>query len=251
MKESNALMDQFWANVTKAVENHSSLRDDILKGHEIWCAVVMKVAGISPGWKKFMDSIPPEQWPKHVDGGEEMKKWENEAYEHSKTINFARKMEPYLQSEELESFFIEELGNHAKGKNVTMMLRDINARFVRESAVAIGSIVAKQITKGNNNALNTIGDGLNNLAKGRAFKPKAGRAKSSRQIEVLFAFHDLKRQGIEKPSQVEVKKHLAAQGDPIGKEMLSRIFDELGLKEEASDAREAKSQAGERKRKRT
>lgn len=248
MKRVNPMMDQFWDNVTKAVEDSAAMRDDILKGHEVWHAVVMKVAEISPKWERFMDSIPTEQWPNHLKGGEGMKKWEAEAYEHSKTINSARKMEPYLQSEELEAFFIEQLGDHAKGKNVTKILRDINARFVRGSAVAIGSIVAKQITKGNYNALNTIGDGLNNLAKGRAFKPKAGRAKSSRQIEVLFAFYHLKKSGVECPSQKEVAEFMASSGKSISKGKLSDLFTEMELNTEKNDARRATSQAGKRRR---
>jgi hypothetical protein len=251
MKEVHLSSEQLRAGFIKLIEEYTSMRDDFLIDQGFWKAAVMRVAGISPEWERFMDSIPSKQWPNHLDGGEGMKEWEAEAYEHGAKLIFARKMKPYLQSEELEAFFVEHFGDPVKGKLATMAMRDISTRFVRESAIAIGSIVEKQVFMGNYNALNIIGDGLSNLAEGRNFKPQAGQKKSGRRLQVVFAFNALKQKGIGNPSQDEVRKFLAAQGDPISKGMISRLFDELGLKDEGSDAREALSQAGKRKRKRT
>jgi hypothetical protein len=118
---------------------------------------------------------------------------------------------------------------------------------IKAAAGAIGAIVAKQVFKGNYGALITISEGLANLEAGQEFKPQAGREKSNRPALVELALRQLQSRGIKEPSQDELIAHLASAGVHISKGQMSKIVDELGLKNPASDARKGTSQARKRK----
>ncbi len=179
---------------------------------------------------------------------EGMKKWEAEAFKNSAIITVARQVESAEELEKMKGALID-------GENAVQQAKSINADIIRNAAVAIGSIIANRIIKGDYGALNVIGDGLANLKAGRDFKhkPKAGRAKNnSADIIADMAFRHLQKEGIESPSQSEVLEFINANTSrPTTKDKLCKSFDRLGLKGKASDAREALSQAGKRKRKRT
>lgn len=119
----------------------------------------------------------------------------------------------------------------------------------KDSIQRVCTIIGHQILKGNFDAPRLVSEGLKNFEMGKSFRLRAGRKRSSDHEIVLTFFHAIKAHTkCEAPSQSEVAKQLARLGVTMKADRLSKIFDELGLKSLASDAREAQSDAGKRKR---
>jgi hypothetical protein len=118
-----------------------------------------------------------------------------------------------------------------------------------EKAVnAIGVLVSEALLKGEYCKLRIISQGLVNLQNDKGFIAKRGRRKSNDYALVLIAFFELQKEGITQPSQTEVAERLRLHGCDIPSEQLSKAFGKLELKQLSSDAREAASLAGKRKR---
>jgi hypothetical protein len=115
-------------------------------------------------------------------------------------------------------------------------------------ASEIGELVARELAKGNFKMPRIISEGLLNLQNGKPFKVKRGPKSSNDYPLVLITFYLLKKEGITQPSQSEVAERLRVHGCEITAPQLSKAFGDLELKQLSSDAREAASTAGKRKR---
>lgn len=115
------------------------------------------------------------------------------------------------------------------------------------AAAEVGLIMAARLLKGDFGALRIASAGLLNIKAGKPFKARPGRKESHDSLDVFIAFLYLEQDG-NRPSQAEVKSYLEAQGKRIRRDRISRAFAEHDLKERASDAREAISAAGQRRR---
>lgn len=111
-------------------------------------------------------------------------------------------------------------------------------------------VIAEQLIAGNYNALHTIADGMNNLAKGNSFKASPGPKRSKDKERVMTSIALLQASGIPSPSQLEVRTHLADRKHNISRAQVQAIFDSLGLNTEESDTRRNDSAAAKRKKSR-
>jgi hypothetical protein len=198
------------------------------------------VVGIKPKTFLWLDVLVlPDLQTNALSNNDFRDEWEREAYEYCQTKLIVEKVMAAAT----------ELAPHieAINRNLADILK--LCRLQRKTAIAaLAGITGKQMLKGNSDAAKVIADGLANMEKGNAFRPKTGPKKSADMFLTLLAFQDLKQGGVAEPSQTEVGKHLESKGFPIGKDRLSKNFDALGLSEQASDSREAMSKSGKRRR---
>lgn len=109
----------------------------------------------------------------------------------------------------------------------------------REAAAKqIGEIIARQLALRRFDAPRIVSEFLLNLQAGKPLKAKPG-PKSQLKGSVLLAITILRLAGLERPSQRDVKEYLRQAGVSISDDQLSKIFDSLGFKERAGDARRA------------
>jgi hypothetical protein len=122
--------------------------------------------------------------------------------------------------------------------------------FIESQAASIGRFITEQLTARNYRAARMIIDGLLNLRDKRPFKATAGRQLSKTRWAVMEAYRQLEQNGrVERPSRIEVRDWLKKwMNIRISADRLSKLFDELGLKQQASDARVNTSEAGKRRR---
>lgn len=110
--------------------------------------------------------------------------------------------------------------------------------LVKRLSEEIGALVAEQLAKGNYDAPRAISEGLMRLQEGKEFKKTKQRRLSIRdQMLVLMAYHLLQKIGCKNPPQADVLAALEIMGAPMRKDRVSKIFDALGLKNVARDAR--------------
>jgi hypothetical protein len=116
-----------------------------------------------------------------------------------------------------------------------------------KAAHDIGEHLAKELLRPNFSAPSILAEGFARLQSGEPFRKKT-RSPSPDLLNVLEAYYWLKREGFTNPSQSEVGVILEAGGNPLSRQRLSKLFDELGLKSEKGKASSAESPAGKRKR---
>jgi hypothetical protein len=116
-----------------------------------------------------------------------------------------------------------------------------------KAAYDIGEHLAKELLRGNFSAPRILAKGLASLQSGGPFRKKT-RPPSPDLLNVLEAYYWLKREGFTNPSQSEVGVILEARGNPLSRQRLSKLFDELGLKSDKAKASSSQSPAGKRKR---
>lgn len=119
----------------------------------------------------------------------------------------------------------------------------------RIAATAIGTILIEELHRGNNKAAEVLAKGLSNLRLERSFWLKPGKPNEGADVYVAFAYLKLRSQGIDNPSQVEVWDYLKSEDITIDRSEVHDAFKTLGLTDASSDAREALSPAGRRRRK--
>ncbi|MBK8041155.1 MAG: hypothetical protein IPK22_29070 [Verrucomicrobiaceae bacterium] len=123
-----------------------------------------------------------------------------------------------------------------------------DASLIKSVADRIGEFISEQLVKGKYDSLRIMSEGLLRLHSGGDFRGKGGPPKSFDDAFVLMMFFLLIEMGIDSPSQSEVRMALNSVKNPIRKARVSKIFDELGLKELAGDSRSANSEPGKRRR---
>lgn len=96
-------------------------------------------------------------------------------------------------------------------------------------AEIIGSIVTRELLKGNFAAPRVISEGLTNLRDGKPFIPEKYSEPSLDKRQVYVAFIMLRESGNPSPSQAEVRRHLAENGYAISSSNVSKIIKSLGL----------------------
>lgn len=119
----------------------------------------------------------------------------------------------------------------------------------RIAATAIGTILIEELHRGNDKTAEVLAKGLSNLRLERSFWLKPGPPNGGAYLYVAFAYSKLRSQGIDNPSQVEVLEYLEREDIPIDRSEVNDAFQTLGLTDASSDAREALSPAGRRRRK--
>lgn len=123
-----------------------------------------------------------------------------------------------------------------------------DATLTKSVADSIGEFISEQLVRGRYDSLRVMSEGLLRLHSGGDFRAKGGPSKSYDDVFVLMMFFLIIEMGIESPSQSEVRMALKSVKKPLSKARISKIFDELSLKELAGDSRSADSEPGKRRR---
>lgn len=108
----------------------------------------------------------------------------------------------------------------------------------KHTAAAIGAYVAQQLMKGNHDVLRAMSQALLCVQTGdiRAYR---GKGTIWDRLKVVMAYYAVEKVGCKRPSQADVLAALEMMKLPMRKDRVSKIFDELGLRKVANDARRA------------
>lgn len=104
-------------------------------------------------------------------------------------------------------------------------------------AEIIGSIVTRELLKGNFAAPRIISEGLTNLRDGKPFIPEKYHEPSADKLRVFLAFIFLREHGNPSPSPKEVMARLAEFGHIVSPSNVSKIINSLGLSALVGDGR--------------
>jgi hypothetical protein len=110
--------------------------------------------------------------------------------------------------------------------------------LIKKTAVGIGAHVTSQILKGNYDAPRAVSEALLQMQSGGTLEANTGRKASLRErILIVMAYYLIEKTGCKRPSQADVRAALVMMECPMRRDRVSKIFEELGLRKVANDAR--------------